>query len=97
MTKNVPAVADLLNELAQMGATDLVVGSTANANLLAILNELGANHRTINLPDPEFSFSPTDDTLSNTIGIRDKRSAFAKKKHALNSRMRDGRHKLLRD
>lgn len=93
--QDVVAVNDLIANLYRMGARDVVVGATQNADLYSILDILGITCQSISLPTPEFVFDTSSRSLDAYMAMTDKQSNFESRKSRLKSRIRSGNHELL--
>lgn len=89
------AVNDLVVNLYRMGARDVVIGATQNADLYSILDILGISCQSISLPTPEFVFDTSHRSVDAYMAMADKQSNFESRKNILKSRIRSGSHELL--
>ena len=81
------AVYDLINTLLGMGARDLRVRSTRNADLDEVLGQLGgAWLGYCDLPHPEFVFDANSGDITNYMDNNDKRANFEARKSTLKKR-----------
>lgn len=93
--QDVVAVNDLIVELYRMGARELAVGATRNADIDAILAVLGIQCMSTCLPSPEFAFDSTNRAIKACLSLDDKQYAYESRKDVLKSRIRRGDHELL--
>lgn len=89
------AVNDLVANLYRMGARDVVIGATQNADLRSILDILGITCQSIRLPTPEFVFDTTYRSIDAYMAMADKQSNYESRKSRLKSRIRTDSHELL--
>lgn len=89
------AVNDLVVNLYRMGARDVVIGATHNADLYSILDILGIACQSISLPTPEFVFDTSRRSVTSYMAMADKKCNFESRKNILKCRIHSGSHELL--